>query len=602
MMSFTDRDFFAKTPLQMAPLMRASFQESRLTHKHCLLTSVAVALVFLVVGCGGSTTDTTGTTSSITLTVADTFPSGLSVGVPTEVNNSTTVATLPFDGMRFASDWGRATAQALRQGDLTQMLRWVTVALPIGRADAAPAQLDLKAQAAVIEKVLSGDSAVSLDILLDVNQLFTSSNNATCYGPTMPYASHENAGGGSASGTLPSGDLGLWSENEGATTTPCIVAQLTQRVAGVKGRTKQGLMMMAAMRRVVAANSLVLPTAGNSLDLKLALQTRFNLLAAFTGVTVDAASIALDSTGVTYTYRLVLSLGSGALARTGEVILKHTPGAVATEYSGVMQVAGFSLTSDAAFGCSDYTRSGNYEVAQINTLKYRRDGNNVTFGSRDGGFCGAPATSSVNFGADVATFTSDGQLDPTVKITGGGMTPARGSTLGWRGNFTRFAGDYDKDTVDGSFLYAWQAGTGDSHSRALAAKASYNTATEVRSLNGYFAFADDISTTTGGLLGMICNWAGPGNSHTPSSNFQSQTATLTSGASTYVIATPSDSKITYAPTNSCISTTTEFDVDANGTLASNEGVGTSPNLDVPSGSLTVQQEVVSRGFSLPSLF
>lgn len=582
--------------------MHARSQDSRWTHKRCLLTPVAVALALVVSGCGGSATNNTSTTSTITPAAADTFPSGLSVGVPTEVNNSTTVATLPFDGLRFAGDFGQATVQAWQQADASQMLRWVTAALPIGRANAAPAQLDLKAQATVIEKVLSGDSAVSLDVLLDVNKLFTSSNNATCYGPTMPYANHENAGGGSASGTLPSGDLGLWSETEGATTTPCIVAQLTQRVAGVKDRTKQGLMMMAVMRRVVAANSLVLPTAGTDLDLKLALQTRFNLLAAFTGVSVDAASIALNSAGDTYTYRLVLSRGSGALAKTGEVILKHTPGAVATEYSGVMQVAGFSLSSDAAFGCSDFTSGSNYEIAQVSTLKYTRNGNNVTFGSRDGGFCGAPATSSVNFGADVATFTSDGQLDPTVKITGGGMTPARGSTLGWRGNFSRFAADYDKDTLDGSFLYAWQAGTGDSHSRALAARSSYNTATEVRSLKGYFAFADEISTTTGALLGMICNWAGPGNSHTPLSSFQSQTATLTSGASSYVIATPSDSKITYAPTNNCNSTTTEFDANANGTLASGEGSPTTANLDVPAGSLTVQQELVSRGFSIPSLY
>lgn len=584
--------------------MRSIALDHRRTLTLCVLTPVAIGVVWMLAGCGGSAaTTSTGSSASAstTVAVADTFPSGLSVGVPTELNNSTTVAAAPWDGMRFLADWSGSFRDAVRSGNVALAGRLVASAMPLGRAEAAAAQPDLKAQAEVIEKVLSGDSAVSLEPLLDLAKLFTLSTNANCYGPSMPYANHENAGGGASSGTLPSGDLGLWKETEGAT-TPCIAAQLNQRVAGVKHRTKQGLMMMAVMRRVVAANSLTLPAAGSSLNIKSNLQTRFDLVAALSGVTVDAATISLNSGGTIYTYRLVVSKGTGSNAKTGEVILKHTPGASSTSYSGVMQVAGFSLGNDPAFGCSDQTSGSDYKLAQVSTLKYSRSGTTVAFGSRDGSFCGAPATSSTNYGADVASFTSDGQLDPTVAITGGGMTPARGSTLGWRGNFTRFAGDYDKVTVDGSFLYAWQAGSGDSHSRALAAKASYNTATETRTLKGYFGFAGDIATTNGSLLGMICNWAGPGNSHTPAGSFQSQTATLTSAASGYVVATPSDSKITYAPTNSCSSTTTEFDANADGTLASSEGAGVTSALDVPSGSNTVQQEIVSRGYTVPSLF
>lgn len=571
-----------------------------------VLTPVVMGIVWMLSGCGdggGATAASGGTSPAPTATTnpAETFPAGLSVGAPTELNNSTIVAALPWDGLRFARDWGDAAQDAVRRGDTAQMAHLVASALPIGRSEAAAAQPDLKAQAVVIEKVLSGDSGVSLEALLDVQKLFTSSNNASCYGPSMPYASHENAGGGAASGTLPSGDLGLWKSTEDGT-TPCIAAQLTARVAGVKQRTRQGLMLMALMRRVVAANSLTLPSAGSTLDIRSAIDTRFKLLAVFTGVSVDAASITLNGSGSTYTYRLVLSSGSGASARSGEVILKHTPGASASAYSGVLQVAGFSLSNDAAFGCADHTSGSNYKVAQVSTLKYTRNGSAVTFGSRDASYCGAPSTGSSNHGADVAAFTSDGQLDPTIKITGGMGTPSRGSTLGWRGNFSRFAGDYDKDTVDGSFLYAWQAGTGDGHSRALATRASFNSATETRTLKGYFAFAGDIATTSGALLGMICNWAGPGNSHTPLLRFQSQTATLLSGASAYVLAVPADSKITYAPTNSCSSTSTQYDANANGTLVASEGAGTAADLDAPAGSNTVQQEIVSRGYTLPSLF
>jgi hypothetical protein len=563
-----------------------------------LFTPVALATALLLSACGDG-----GVASGSSSTSATTFPTGLSVGVPSEINNSTTVAAAPaWDGLRFAGDLGRTAWTALLQGDTRTMGRLATALMPMGHARAAVSQPDLKAQAIVIDKVLSGDSGITLAALLDMGDLFRKGGNATCYGPSMLYSNHDD-GGGVASGTLPGGDLGLWTATEGVTGVPCVAAQLAARVNGVKERTKQGLMLMAVMRRTVAANSLSMPLAGNSVNLQSALQTTLSAVPAFSAVTVDAATIALDGPGTTYTYRMVLSTGSGTTARSGEVIMRHTPGSSASAYSGILQVAGFMLDSDVAFGCSDLTSSGMYQVAQVSTLKYSRSGSTVEFGSRDGAYCGSFAsTASTNYGADVASFTVDGQLDPAVKITAGGMPPARGATLGWRGDFNRFAGAYDKDTVAGNFLFAWQAGTGDSHSRVLAANADYNTVTEDRTIEGYFGFADEISTTSGALLGMICNWAGPGNSHTPSSRFQSQTATLTSSASSYVLAFPSDSKITYAPTNNCNSTTTAFDVNVDNAIASGEGVGTVVDLDTPSGGNTVQQEIVFRGYSQPGLF
>jgi hypothetical protein len=63
-----------------------------------------------------------------------------------------------------------------------------------------------------------------------------------------------------------------------------------------------------------------------------------------------------------------------------------------------------------------------------------------------------------------------------------------------------------------------------------------------------------------------------------------------------------DSKITYAPTNSCNSTTTQFDANVDQTLTAAEGVGTVNNLDVPGGTNTVQQEIEGRGFLSPALY
>ncbi len=530
--------------------------------------------------------------------VAVSFPSGLSVGSPAALSTSTsTVAAAPaFDGLRYAADWARAARTAWQLGDTRTLARLATGLVPAPTAQAAPAvEPDLKAGAATLDKVLTGDTTVPLASVLDMAKLFSASNNANCYGPSVAYSSHQD--GSPAAGTLPGGDLGLWTATEGAS-QPCIAAQINARVSGVKARTRQGLLLAAVMRATVARNSLTLPSAGASLDIQTQLQTALAAVPAMSGLTVGAATVALNGAGTEYTYRLVVNHGSGASAKTGEVVLRHTPGASASAYTGVMQVAGFELNNDAAFGCSDQIDSttSRYKVARVSSLKYSRSGTAVAFSSRDGQYCGhAASTASAHYAADVASFASDGQLNAAVKITGS----TRGGTLGWRGSFTRFAGDFDRVTVAGNFLSVWQAGTGDDRARALAAHADYNTASEVRTLTGHFAFTNEISTTDGSLLGMVCNWAGPGNNHTPGARFQTQTATLAPSATEYTLGT---SLITYAPTTSCTSTTTAYDVNVDATIASGEGVGTAVALDVPTGTNTVQQEINARGYAKPSLF
>ena len=467
---------------------------------------------------------------------------------------------------------------------------------------------DFASQSALIDKVLANDTSVDLSSIVDVLALFSSGTNAGCYGPSIVYATHQDAGSGLDNGTLPSGDLGLWTATDSATGSPCIAAEMSKRVTGVKARAVQGLVLAAAMRGVIAASGglLAMPAAGSTTDITTAFQTLLRAkVPALTTANVIVATVGLNGAGTTYTYRLVLNTGSmsGLTGIGGEVLLTHTPGAsAATQYDGVLQVAVFTNDPDPAFGCTDATDPTNaslYQRSVVSTLKYSRNGSQIDFGSRDSSYCGHPAgsTSSTNWAAEVASLTSDGQLDPTVKL----LSNTRGTTNGWRGNFSRFAGSYSRTTVAGDFLYAWQAGTGDSNSRTLAMHTSYDSSSDTRSLQGFFAFAGDVATTGGDLLGMICNWAGPGNSHTPLSFFQSQTASLGPSDSAYVAGT---SKITYAPTTSCSSTTTQFELDigASHSLAVNEGVGTAADLDAPSGSLTVEGEIESRGYAKPSMF
>lgn len=567
------------------------------------LAPIVLAAALSLVACGGGSGSSGGgagdTPQSNGVSTAASFPVGLAVGSPADVGSASVLTAAAPSGLQFALDWSRAAWHALTRGDGRQLARLTALAMPGSVAHAAGTGAPELVEAAdLIRKALEGDTSVDLATLIDLAGLFgVGGGDAACYGPQVAYANHQDGPLGTESGTLPSGDVGLWRATDAATSQPCVVAQLRKRISGAKRQGLQGLLMAATMRRTVAASSsLSMPTAGSSTDLTTAYQAALALI--LPSITVDAATVAQDGSG-TYTYRLVVSHGTGANAKRGEMILRHTPGGSDTVYSGTLQVAGFVLDNDPAFGCADQVDSGTglYKTARVSSLSYSRNSATVKFGSRSAQYCGHPSAGvGSDDAAQVATFTVDHQLDPSAKIAG----TNRGSTLGWRGNFTRYAGDFDKDSAAGTFLLAWQAGTGDDKSRALAATGAYNSATGVRSIDGYYAYADEISTTSGALQGMICNWAGPGNSHATNALFQSQSATLASGATTFVLAS---SLITYAPTVSCSSTTTEFDADGDHTLAGGEGLGTAASLDgLTGGHATVDNELRSRGWSAPTLF
>lgn len=543
---------------------------------------LALAFPLLLSACGGGGSSggelalalvTSPTTAQASVSASESFPTGLVVASPAELGSASAAAS--------------TTARAL--------------AVPLG---AGAGRAELTDMGARIEAVLAGDTSVSLGGLLSFGNLFLQGSNAGCYGPQLLYANHED-GSGTESGLLPGGDLGLWLPTDAASGQPCVVAQLNARTAGVKHATRQGLLLMAVMRATITSSggTLSMPAAGFRTDLTTPFSTVLTALPALTGWTVHAATVSLDPFGKTYTYRLAVSRNAGTSAgRSGEIVLQHRPGATAAAYSGVLRVAGFDLASDATFGCSDRMTSGRYQRARVTTVRYSRQGDQIDFGARSGQYCGAPADlADTDYARQVASFTTN-ELDPAEQLPAGapGSAVVAGTSTGWRGNFDRFGGRYDRTTGAGQFLYAWQAGTGDSHARALAVSSTYDSTVDSRTVQGYFAFTDALATTDGSLLGMVCNWAGPGAVHTPAARFQSQTATLAGLASTFVATA---SHLGYAPTNACASTTTVFDANADGTLAGGEGQGTLHTLDAPaSPAVSVQGELVSRGYRQPGYF
>lgn len=588
------------------------------TAHHPLPASRLLPFLVVVAGvsaCGGGSSDAI----VASVPVANTYPTGLAVGSPTDVSDGsvTLAAAQPsVSGLRYAMDWGRATWDALRSGDLGQVRRLAAQGLPLSTAHAALGDPGLLSAADLLEKILSGDASVTdteLRDLIKLSALFGENNsNANCYGPQVAYGAHQDTPSSAppSSGTLPSGDVGIWLENEtrGSVSEACVAAQMNKRVRGASLQSQQALLMAALMRRTVAASgTLSMPSAGATTDLTSAFTAR--LAAIMTSPpTIVSATVGLGSGGVVYTYRLVLTNGaSGSSQKRGEMILRHTPGGSSTAYNGTLQVAGFSFGADPNFGCSDQKSGADYKVAYVTSVKYSRSAGDVGFSARQSHYCGHPATMTgvgTDDAAEVATFTTGGELNPTVKIAQVGSPSPQAGVKGWRGDFTRYAGDYQRSTASGQFLLAWQAGPGDGFSRSLAATGEFNSATLVRTVKGYFAYASDIDTASAPFeqKGMICNWAGPGSSRTPVMKFQSQTATKASGAAFFSVS--GASRITYAPTNSCNSSGTAFDVDASGTISPMyEGNPTTNNLDGLTGtSTTVDQEVRSRGWTKPSLF
>lgn len=589
----------------------------KLAQRSYLKLASAIAAVLSLAACGGGSdtssatptaninaTSSSSSSSNTSIAAVTAFPVGLAVGSPAEASSVQSFAALApkVGAVRYATDFGRSLQRNASTGNWAGVASLASVLLPGSSAYAANgSNFSLSTAAATIETVLSGGSSVSLDTVLNFGGLFRSGGNANCYGPSIAYSNHENATlGQSNSGTLPGGDLGLWTEYN-AGTTPCVAAQLNQRVSGVKAQTMQGLLMMAAMRYTVSSNStLSMPSAGGTTNLTSAFESLLHSYSAFSSLNVDAATISLDSTGEIYTFRLVIDDGSsGASARKGEVTMLHNPGSSASEYTGVMRVAAFSLSNDGVMGCSNVKDSttGLYQVASVSSLRYARNGDDIDFSARNANYCGTPANGSNNYAADVASFDSANELNPSIQ----NMARLDASSKGWLGNFSRFAGSYDSALVEGNFLYAWQAGVGDGNSRMLSMNMDFNSVSSSYTLQGFFGYADDIDTTNGALLGMICNWAGPGNSHALSNKFQSQTAEMATAATTFTLAT-GGSKLTYAPTNNCDSTTTQYDANVNGSIGSGEGTATANNLDAPTGSRSVQQEIEARGFAIPSLF
>jgi hypothetical protein len=524
-----------------------------------------LSAVFFLAGCGGgssSSTSTTSTSSSSATTDAS-FPTQLALVSPT------------------VSGSAAATGAVVH-------------AAFVSKRSVEPSGVkDYKLEADDIKEVLSDRSKFSAKFSVS-HFLEHEQGNAPCYGPTMYYQNHPD-GSTPTSGQMPSGDLGIWRDTvsaDGTTdTTACAAAQLNRSVFAASRRVNMGLKALAMLRAISFASTGAALTPGAApVELKTEMPT-------MTGVVFNSATLARDSTGDVWTYAIDMTYtDSSSKSYTIQFSLQHTRTSGASyPYSGVLT---YKISDTVTAGNCPNTGAGK-DVVHVGTLKYNRTtSTHLEVNHRTGQYCGGLSNLPTNL------VNSDGQLNAAAKYN---LT----SGQGWADNFNRFAAVYDPSDSSGQYVYAWQAGYGDGNARILGVNLNAGK------IDGeaWFGFGDAIDSTDGTIKGMICNWAGPGNSHSYQPYAQRQSLKWNSTLSIWEVPT-GGADIRYAPTNSCqyaggASFWYDRDLTNDPTTASSSQAdlvvdptnSTYPfDLKGKGTSLTLSDMMAARGYSLPSNF
>lgn len=355
-----------------------------------------------------------------------------------------------------------------------------------------------------------------------VNINLYNSGNANCYGPQLNYANHP---ADSSSGQLPGGDLGLWDATE-TSGEACAAAELNSRMKGISSQVDTAFFTVASMMCAAKVAGLSAPAnAGESLDVTSAISGKVKINGQ--AATVTSATLVRESDSGTkpvYVSTIVATVGT----KTVSIRLKHIPAGVLDEttFTGKVSIKLADSTRESGFdgNCSGSSAG---QVDAVSIVYEKATSGNIKFALKSANFCGSsasPYVSASNYSVD---------LTKTYNANNGG----------WGNNGNVFLADFAPSTGIGTYQYAWQAGRNDSNTRVLNVKI-----TSASNAVAYFGFGPAITGTSnvGTIGGMICNWAGPGSTHSYEPKVQKQT--MTRGSTMF---TPSSSYITYDPVNSC---------------------------------------------------
>lgn len=369
-----------------------------------------------------------------------------------------------------------------------------------------------------------------------------------CYGPAVDYVQHPDATvSDPTSGQLPTGDLGLWVEDEPGSNTACAAAKLNELVAKAAYNVDLAVGSMTMMVCAAAMLDRELPTqSGEKLDLGNALGSVSNSSFKVKTAVIELATLSNGHTA----YKTHLEAKDNN-DQPIELSVTHD----AEDDSGVLLIRTTESGGDGAGGDPRGT-SVVYSISDT-SLQYKM----VSARSQHQG----QANSLRDGDSDIAT-TSTGEVSlhsgQDIHVMIANMNPSTG---------------------DGSLAYAWNAGGADDHYRTLNVSTSGTTG---RAYYGYVPSPAAASETINLDLshadaGMICNWAGPGNQHQTNEKVQYQALSLTSGEWT-----ATTSNIVYAPTNDC---------DLPAASSSFTPTFAGPGVSNPPAPTADQQEVIDNG-------
>ncbi|WCN11835.1 hypothetical protein GV054_01765 [Marinomonas mediterranea] len=461
------------------------------------MQKLSLSVVFITVslagcdldGSGSSSSSSNSSSSSVAVEMEGKFPTGLSVASPLQRSSSATTASRMLN--RTASD----------------------------------AKYSMEAISTEIEAVSASASAFSSKF--DISHFFTDVGSAECFGPAVPYANHPDGTAGN-SGTLPSGDVGIWTETNGSTNEACAAAELNAQMRGAANRTFMSMMSFAGLLAVARLDGVSLPTAGGTpVDLNSSLSSRMP-----SSISVTTAQLSQSSAGV-WSYTLEFEYTDSTPptgATTPQIIglrMEHTPGSSSTAYEGVIQYQMDDYYSPSG-NCTADTHGG-ANITHNGSLHYKRNGDNIVTQHRYGNLCGHDQT---NFSEAITGKTLQ-HLSPT---------------SAWDNNFSILTAEFDRTDRSGSYAYTWQAGFGDGSSRILFVGLNSGG----NDGESYYGYGDSVNTSTSGdITGLYCNWAGPG-THTLHAYAQRQFLSYSSSSNQYELSSSASSNIRYAPTTSCL--------------------------------------------------
>jgi hypothetical protein len=382
-------------------------------------------------------------------------------------------------------------------------------------------------------------------------------SNPLCYGPSLNYANHPDAGGGqSDDGTLPSGDLGIWTVTEESTGEACVAAKLNSLIGQFEALVNIGTESVAVALGAANLEGTVdeLPAAGESVDLTEV--TAAVLAENDVPITIDSLTVTRRSADSADGDPVFVTNVAGDL-ETSTANQPEDPDGNGPDQGGgdtggqttfttelthipMGEADGSALNNETYCGRILQSVSapadvvpvpGNCEGAEGMTLCTRVDyckssETALTYHLRNAGFCGLAADC--------------GEVDPADKAV-------NGDSEGWSNNFFYTVCNVNPEDGTGSCSQAWQAGAGDNATRVL----NVSVAAGGESGCGYFGYGPDVAAGegVGAIDGLICNWAGPGSSHALADKAQRQC--FSRDASGIFVSDDANLAILYAPTNSC---------------------------------------------------